>query len=326
MENAAQILRMFDLKYKSISRERAYFLCATDKGKVALKKATNAEIVMAIHEMKQRLEQNNIATNKFCLAANGLPYAAIGYDIYTVSNYVPYNAADFCQPHQFKEIIKIVAKMHEVCNNIDVSHNFFTKAQLRINSFAPDEVYHKNFKALNDYKKIVLKKSRMSDFDMLLLNNHSRFMAVLNSWFEAAKTSNAALLETQALHSKQLCHNLLKEENVLIKDNEIFLTGFSEVSVAHGMNDLASLVKRYIKSCPQNAVSLTEVLSTYNEIVPLGNDEVEYFKSLLLFPNKFLELCQSYYSKKRAFTPRTFETRMFTLIDSYEFFETYTSL
>jgi len=316
---------MFGLKYKSISRERAYFLCVTDKGIITIKKATSAELVMATNSIKQLLEKNGIETNTFCLAVNGLPYAAIGNDIYTASHYIPHSAADFCEPHQFKAIIKTVAKMHKVCQNIDVPNEFLAQAKLRINSFAPDEIYQKNSKALNDYKKSVLKKSRISDFDMLLLNNHSRFMAALSNWFAAAIAGNGIQLETQALHNKQICHNLLKEENILINNDEIFLTGFSEISIAHAMNDLAALVKRYIKLCPQNAVSLAEVLNTYSSIIPLGNDEVAYFKSLLLFPNKFLEICQSYYSKRRAFTPRTFETRMFSLIDSYDFFESYTS-
>jgi len=315
---------MFGLKYKSISRERAYFMCVTDKGTKAVKKAASAEIVMVVNSIKARLEENGIATNKFCVANNGLPYVTMGYDIYTVSDYISYKTAAFSEPQQFKAIIETVAKMHLVCREMDVPDELMQKAQLRISSFEPDEIFFRNSKALKDYKKVILKKSRISDFDMVLLSNFERFMDALNNWFAAIKQCGKQF-ETQALQSKQICHNLLKEENILIDDSKIYLTGFSEISVAHGMNDLAALVKRYIKSCPQDAVSLAEILDTYNAVVPLYDDERDYFKSLLLFPDKFLEICRSYYSKKRAFTPRTFETRMDALIDNYEFFEKYTS-
>jgi hypothetical protein len=50
-----------------------------------------------------------------------------------------------------------------------------------------------------------------------------------------------------------------------------------------------------------------------------------YLKALLLFPDKFLDICHDYYCKKRTFTPRTFETRMDALIENHDFYEKYIS-
>jgi len=315
---------MFGLKYKNITRERAFYMCVTDKGLKAVKKATSADVVILMNIIKTRLEENGILTNKFCVSNSGLPYVVMGNDIYTVSDYISQNSADFSDPKQFCEVIRIVAQMHSVCQNVNVANDFLKKAQQRIESFSPQDVFYANQKALKSYKKLVMKKSRISDFDMVLLNNYEKFMTALENWFAAAKLGGVQL-EIDALHNRQICHNLLKEENILFVNNKIYLTGFSEASVAHRVNDLAALIKRYIKARPQEVVELDEVLNVYNTIIPLDADEKTYFKSLLLFPDKFFEICGSYYSKKRAFTPRTFETRMEALIDNYDFFENYTA-
>jgi len=314
---------MFGLKYRSMKRERAFFMCVTDNGLKAVKKAESVDTVAAAHAVKEQLANYGIFVNQFNFSVSGLPYAQTAHDVYTVSDYIPYNAAAFCEPQQLKAIIEIVAKMHLVCHNLTLPEEYLKKARMRLDSLSLHDIYQKNTKSLRSHKKSVLRKSRISDFDMILLNNFDRFMAALNAWYSAAQSSNSERLESEALQNKSICHNLLKEENILINGNEIYLTGFSEISIAHRVNDLAALIKRYIKACPDTPISLVEILEIYNAVCPLSSDETAYLKSLLMFPDKFLEICQSYYSKKRAFTPRAFETRMDALIDNYDFFEQY---
>jgi len=328
VENAAQLLRLYGLRYKGASRERAFFKCAVDKGIKAVKKAENKleniEAVLAAHMVKEKLYACGIATNRFDLANDGLPYAVIGNDLYTVSNYINANPVSFAEPEAFMKVVAVVAKMHKVCRVSDVPLSYSNAARSKASSFCVEDIYQKNVRALREYKRYVHKKSHVSDFDIIFVDNYDRFMAVLSEWKTSVKETCREQLECAAIVNKNICHNLLKEENVLIGNNgELILTGFSQVSLAHGMNDLAALIKRYVKARPEDIVSLEELLEVYGKVNTIGRDETRYLKSLLLFPDKFLEICHSYYSKRRAFTPRAFESRMETFIENYEFYERY---
>ncbi len=66
-----------------------------------------------------------------------------------------------------------------------------------------------------------------------------------------------------------ICHNKLKEDNILINNNQIYLTNFEDIGTRHYIYDLASFINRYIsKPEPDNtkpaAGDTEEQLNTTN--------------------------------------------------------------
>lgn len=309
MEDAVvQVLRDFGLKCIRVEKERAFYVCRTDKGIKILKKVNwSIENILFQNHVKELLHVNGFTDiDRFNLSVHGLPYVDIDNgDTYILTDYINGREANFSSRAQFKEIVKKVAEMHFICKDMD-----YKKPPVE-NEVLPVYIYEKNVSDLKKYKRFIHKQGRFSDFDIMLLKYYDFYMDSLDTWYEIAKKDRYGNLMEEARKRQFVCHNLLKEGNIFVGDkNRIYITNFSEITVDHYMKELSALIKRYMKYEPKEAVPLEEVISIYDSQNPIGKDELSLLKAFLIFPDKFLKICEKYYAKKRTWIPGTFVSRM----------------
>jgi hypothetical protein len=309
----------FGLKCKSITREKFGHICATTcHGPVMIQKVQAhircPENLLFQHEVKEYLYANDFGPiDRFFLSvggsgessAEGLPYHKVGEDFFTAT--MAFNApkADFTQEEDFLAIISRLALMHKILGGALGAAETSGTAEAsgvtgsKISSMPKKRneqiVPSKALEILSGYKKRIIKSGKFSEFDMLFLNGYEKF---------APYISNCKLG-----HNNYICHNLLKEENIYIAKHPIF-TNFSAAEPAHYLYDLAYIIKRYLKTDPHGKVPLGAVLETYNSQHSLTDFDLDFFKAMLLYPDKFINLARSYYSKKRSFAPKTYLTRI----------------
>jgi len=299
----------FNFKCKKIQKEKSGIVIATDQGaKLLLRSRACIDAIMYCHDVKEFLFDKGIITDRFHLSAHGLPYLITGGETYLLTDY--YNCPDglFADSAAFLAIISELAKIHSALKFNTVSR----PAQPR--PLLGDEA-DKSIGNLRATRKKLLKTGRFTDFDMMFLKGLDFFGNSLDNWIQLNNGSEIMALKAEGIAF--VCHNLLKEENINNNNGKITIINFAEASPGHYIYDLAYIIKRYILSAPP-ALSLHQILESYTTHNEISRIEIKFLRELLLFPDKFIKIADSYYFKKRPFVPKAFSLRMEEIIRTKE--------
>ena len=304
---SAIILRAFDLKCLNTVKHKSSFICKTDKGRMCVLRAPQdtAQIWFRYH-VKEHLHRCGFTgVERLCLSAMGTPFASYDGETFVVMPHLGHREASFADADEWRQIVRTTAQMHFLCRDIDFADGSFCAAS------NPHVRGRADADALNGYKRRILKKGKYSEFDLLFLRTFDENMAALSQWLKATATPAFTTLLNEAQTQHFVCHNSLKEENILVApDGTVSIRNFAECAPGHFLFDLAALVKRYMKSLPAVPVPLDEVLDIYHRENPLCDDALAFLRAALIFPDKYIKLCAQYYDRNRTWTPGAFISRM----------------
>lgn len=293
----------FDISLSETSREKFGILGKTAAGQVVMLQKfqdvpENLQQIRFVHEIKQHLLKNNFNFTANFLISNieKAPYFKHGGDVFTAIVLDDASVANFGNDDIFLKIIENLAKMHKILKGV----KFEATPKKRQNTTPSPE---KAAASLSGFKKKMMRAGKFSEFDMLFLKVYEIFQPHMAAW--------ANLPKDFMISSNYICHNLLKEESIYFDESPIFVN-FSCASYGHYLNDLVYIIKRYLKQAgPSSSVlPLDKILTTYLSHNAEENFDTAHFKSLLLYPDKFIKLSKDYYSKNRNFAPKTYISRI----------------
>ena len=320
------VIRGFGIKHRYITKEKSAYVCHTDSGKKIIKKVSaEPKYILFQHNIKNHLHQNGFCNlDMYMLSSQNKPYFEFNNERYTMTNQIQGRNAEFQQKEDFKNVILGVANFHKhskglhPVNGLEVYKNDAVK-----------DSFERKINELASIKKRVRKHTSLSDFDVIFIKNYDYYMELMLHSKKLLENSQYEKLINEAKTKNIICHNFLKEENIFFNgNNELFLSNFAEVSIDPYIIDLAELIKRYVKVLPEDYWTLLEILEIYTNINPLSSAELQALQPLLLFPSKFLKICNQYYSKKRSWVPSALNIRIQNLIAkkniAEEFFSLYT--
>ena len=166
------------------------------------------------------------------------------------------------------------------------------------------------------------KNAPMSDFDVLFLKNSRRYM-------EKTRLAQGLLAETAygelyaaAGVQGTLCHNALKEENLITWDGVCYLTRFEDVTIDAQITDFAGFLHRYARRS-RREMPLAALMEIYDKTFPLPHGAMAVLAAYLAYPWQFVKIARQYYSKKRGWTPAAMMGRMEALLAAQEGFDGY---
>jgi len=317
------IAAAFGLKCKSVSRERFGHLCVLeDGGLVLVQKLQKAacgghseaqlEGISFQHEVKEHLLNQDFGTldSFFSSVQTDAPYHKAGDDVFTASKHFDHPKANFSRADELLAVVENLAKMHKTL----LGANFTKSPFRRFDGLFSDTAAVQ----MAGLKKKIMKAGKFSDFDMLFLKGFSMFEKNMDV---------ASVIDLRALgnNNNNVCHNLLKQENIFMGDAPIF-TNFVMAGFGHPVQDLVYVVKRYLKAGHMGDLSLSRIFDAYNKHNPLEGVSLEGFCALLQYPDKFIKLSKDYYSKKRNFAPITYLARMEECFQRHDALEAYLKL
>ena len=315
----SKITHAYNLKDAKIYKDRGFYN-VTSKGITGIvsKLSCKTDHIIFIHKVKEYLYScgfNNI--DRFFLTTQELPYFLCDNTPYALSEKIKLPEADFTDNNAFINIVLSVSNMHKLMKGFS-----FEQDLPRIIEPYGDK-YKKSLTALKKIKNRLSAERRLSDFDVLFLKNYSFYCARLGEAIKLISDTKLNEYMREAPYKGYFCHNLLKEENLLVKGDKVFITNFSECGIGYYIFDLESLVRRYAKNLPEKYLPLKDVINIYNKYNTLGVDEINILYSLLKYPDKFIKVCIQHYSKKRSFTPGIINIRMQNEINKKERYEAY---
>lgn len=310
------------LKPRNARKEKAGYVCETDVGLVVVRKArTTREGLIFSHYVKEGLYRAGLTeVDRVFVTEENMPFAERNGELYVVSAYTPGSEAVFNDHSQLKSIVRTVGRMHRITSSPDFFATYDTakprKSEYTV--FMSDADFMKQRVQMRSYKKAVSRSNRLSDFDVLFLKYFESYERRASMSMELATGS------VQLLSGESFSHNMLKEETLLICDGRVFITSFEDSTGDSFLHDLASVIKRHMRAGGLR-LPLQEILSLYQIENPLGEVEIRALSAILLMPDKFYKTCVKYYSRKRNWTPASFNGVMEDMNDRREADERYLS-
>lgn len=319
-EVTSTLVRKFKFKPKYIRKRKYMYICDTDKGTKVIRPVNyTPDKILFVHNIKQHLiKQGFSELDKYYISDEGLPYVINDDILYIMTDYIDLEECDLSDRNHSLKAIELLAKFHKLSqgyNNIDINN---------IENFDIENIFNKKIDFLVKMKKQVCKQKNLKDFELAFIKNFDYFYKNGVEAIEILNKYRYKELNKIANKNIMICHNKIKEENILIGQKS-YLTQFENITIDHFIYDLASFIIRYIKKHQEDYLSLEEILITYSKINYIDGNTLPILYALIKFPNRYIDTCKSFFDRRRNFTPISIISDLENVLQLKDFQENYIS-
>lgn len=313
------------------------YVCNTDKG-TKLIKPLNCSIdkIIFINNLKSHLlEKGFDKIDSYYLSEEGLPYVLNNNTPYVMTDYMDFNECDLSNINNIKYAVMHMANFHKFSQgiNLDKNINIINIKNPNINNICDitdlvgskiDKDLEKKLELLQQMKRKISKQKKLVDFEILFIKNYEYFYKNAVDALEIIHKYNFGNLEAVANKNIMVCHNKLKEENILINKNT-YLTNFEYVTIQHFIHDLGSFINRYMRKQGNNCMTLEEIIHIYSKINYIDKKTLPILYALIKFPTRYIDSCEDFFKRRRNFTPISIINQVENVIELREFQDNYIS-
>ena len=135
---------------------------------------------------------------------------------------------------------------------------------------------------------------------------------------EALAQSAYGNLYARAVQEGRVCHGSFHQHNVLFSGGKTVLLQFDRCHVGVQLSDLYDFMRKVMEKWDWNPRIGLQMLSWYDGVVPLSDDEREYVRLRLSYPEKFWKTANTYYHSNKAWIPEKNVEKLQTAITQTE--------
>lgn len=303
MNNLISLLNSsYDIRVKkviTIQKNVTYLIKTQDKSyyfKNSFKDRDNIFIQQLVMDHLRANNFNNFI--EFIKNNEGLPYTKYNGSVYFLTAYINDKEINIEKRSDIINTITQLGKFHRCSKNFDYKDS---KKSILVKNTSELLIILEKFKKS---KKQIDKLKKKDLFDIHNMKYHTVYLEKGVIAIAQLKKLSYDKFELQAIANNNLCHNLLKEESFIIKNNAIYITNFSKVCVGCQVNDIVKFIKRYLtKNIFENGnqpIPIDELLEYYNKVSPIDDGTIKIIKILCLFPLDYFELIINHYEKTRG--------------------------
>lgn len=292
------LVKKFNFKPKYIRRKKYMYICNTDKGtKVISPTEYTTDKILFVHNIKQHLLSKGFDNiNSYYMSNENLPYVINENITYIMTDYIDLDECDLSKKEDTKKMIELMANFHKLCQGFKYEgEQNFTNSDIKM-------LFKKKLDNLVKMKKIASKQKKLTDFELTFIKSFDYFYRNAVNSINILEKYRYENLNTLAHKNSMICHNKIKEENILI-GKKCYLTQLEHISINHFIYDLASFISRYIKKHCDDYFMLEDILSTYSKINYIDSSLLPIIYALVNFPTRYIDTCQSFFERRRNFTP-----------------------
>lgn len=315
-----KIIKDFNFTPKFIKKLKYMYICETDSGTKLLKPLNIPQSnINFIYKLKEHIKNNEIFNVDFYYLSNqNLPFVEHNEVTYVLTDFFDFNEVDLKNIEDTKKVILSISKFHSLCQTFNPSSDLKYSKSVNI-----IDIFQNKFNTLVKINKTIKKQKKFSDFDFLFIKNYDFFYEKCLTSIEILN-KNIYLINNKE-ENFMLCHNNLKEDNILLNYNKIFITNFENLSPSHFIFDISNFILRYIRKKGEKYISLDEILKIYSKYNNIKEDLFPILYAILNFPEKYIDTCTDFYYKKRCFTPVSISNQLENIINLKLFHQEYIS-
>lgn len=312
-----EIERQFGIKIESIKPNRGVYYVKTDKGLKCLKKINyGIQKLLFVYGAKEHLISNGFtAVDRYCLNIEGLPYALVNEDIYTLSEWIEGRECDFQNTEDLVAAAVNLAKLHAASRGYEPPENSKLKSDLGRWPHLMD----KRIKSFEKMKDMARKKSMKTPFDL-------NYVKTVQFYKDMGKRAMLVLEDSQYMdicaiteNEKIFCHHDYTYHNIIIdQENKVNVIDFDYCKREVRTYDLSNFMIKVLKRVNWNIEYAKIILDAYNSVNPLLEGEYRVLFAFLVFPQRFWRLSNRYYYNEVNWAQNTFNKKIDELINEQE--------
>ena len=301
----------FNIEISSISPFRDNYIICNNSSKQLLKKVSmSPERIYFIHNAKEHLIKNNFkCLDRYFLTKNDEPYIKINNILYTLTPIIDGIEINFEKWDDVINSSHLLANFHKSSMNFFLPENTYTKNELG----KIPMIYKKRLNEIKRAKKIASKST--TKFDYLLLKYIDYFYNMGIDVIDKLIKSKYMELVEKTIKDGSFCHHEFTHNNIINNNGKYFLINFEFCCYELKIYDLCNLVKRKLRKCNWDIQEAKKIIDSYQEKIPLSNDELYIMKLMIMFPQKFWRVINSYYNSKKNLSDKIYISKLNNVID-----------
>jgi CotS family spore coat protein len=289
----------YGLKLYSAARSRTCLICSTDKGVFDLKKNIYDESIINLEgEIKKSLNKNGfMEVIPFIDTLEGSIFYAFNDSRYTLEGHKNFAPADEEGKWDYIKGAQTMAKMHLACEMEDFVCD-------RKNYGRLESIYEKRIAEFKRIRKRIKKDGIYDKADMIIKEYYNYYINRAQAALDMLKKSDYMAVSAEAEKRKTFCHNSFKGENIKLEpeSGKYYVDNFGKAAYDICVSDLAYYIRQLIKREDTTAYDIKAVIDAYDGINTLSGESRSIAAAMVVFPWKFMSLCNEYYNKRKVFT------------------------
>jgi len=314
-----EIAKQFNLQLESISPTRGVYLIKTDKGIKCLKRLNyGIQKLLFIYGAKEHLVRNGFPNvDRFLLTNEGNPYAEYGDDLYVATEWVDGRECDFRNHNEVLKSASTLARLHEASKGYEIPEG----AKLKSDLGRWPHLMVKRRDGLKKMKTMAENKLDKTEFDKLYIENVALFIGLAKEAIDTLSRSKYDDVVKKTIEDKSFCHHDYTYHNIIFtKSDDTYVIDFDYCKYEIRAYDISSFLIKVLKRNNWSFDLGAEIISEYNKISPIDEDEYMVILSFLKFPQRLWRLANRYYYNESNWPNNTFLRKIREIVDEKDEF------
>ena len=300
------ILEQYEIAVNSTRKTRGAILCSTDKGALLLREVGVSEKrIPALIELYEYLEDCGYHALDMPVKNREGNYTTRGADgnIYMIRRMPPGRECD----------VRRTSELFEASGNLAKIHLLMRKKMVENVSEAGNLVqeYIRHNRELRKVRAYIRKVSPKGEFEYLFLEYFDQMEVWADAALRSLSASGYKQLYQQSIdagcmvHGEYNYHNILFDissgkENCGYRKLNVYTTNFDRFKKNVQVEDLYYFLRKAMEKQGFKEWISDGILNAYSAVLPLGQNELEYLKNRLMYPEKIFKIANSYYHSNKA--------------------------
>ena len=301
-----ELFNQYDISIKKFQYSRSNYYLDTKCGQLLLRKTLiPKEQLIFEHEVTQQLLDKGFnEINKIYLNKKQLPYGTYLDKYFVLQSYDKIAEIDFANREELIESIKILARFHRAGCHIE--------SKVRdIENIGSKNIYEYFQKRMLDAKRMKKKISGFSQktkFEIMFLESYRDYEELQYNALDLVNSEIADKLITKAKANRTILHNDFTYHAVgRLENNKYKIMNLDNCTYNIQLIDLSNVLTKIMQKNNWNIEFLDELINSYTSINILDQDEVRALKAMLIFPEKYSNICFKYATSKHRNNYSMFE-------------------
>ena len=295
-EKDLAVLEQYAVTVRETYRGRGFYVCVTDQGKMILQEYKGSEKRAAL---QQRLLQHLKAEgyDRVDTPVTNLEGCVVTKDKdgnrYLLKEWMDGRECDVYRQEDLRQAAANLARLHKLLRLSDA------QVQYGEGLGYPDVVWRHNME-LKKVRSFVRNKKNKTEFEFYFLQYFSMFHEKGVAVWHALLESGYETLRKTCRQEGQFRHGEYSQHNVLFLGKMVGTVHFEHFQQDIAVGDLAHFMRKILEKYDWEERLGRMILEEYNHIRPLSEEELEYLKLRLAYPEKFWKLTNRYYNVDKA--------------------------
>ncbi|MGB8956244.1 MAG: CotS family spore coat protein [Tumebacillaceae bacterium] len=300
-----EVLAEWELAVQKVKAVRGVLKLRTSAGYRMLKKVNVSHARLRfIHEAIDHVANNGFKNvPRFIRTKYGDPYVVHPTGLYYLTDWFSGKEADLKKPKNLFLAAESLARFHNAGTGYD-GGGFGQETREDFSA-----TWSKYRVKLDSYSDHLAEKSEPSAMDELFAEYRGELAKMIDhSSEQLGKSPYGAVLEWARDH-KSICHGSFSRQNLVVDKERMQVVDFDHCHFGHPIHDLGALLARYMPRNKWDAEIGFSIIDVYRGVRELTTEEMTVLAAYLSFPQRTLQLVESYFESTRDWKPEKFAER-----------------